>query len=128
MRYLTLKEVLQIHELVLAQSGGEAGIRDMGALESSLAQPQMTFDNQELYPTIPDKAASLGFSIIQNHPVVDGNKRTGHAAIEIFLILNGYEIDRSVDEQEAIILQVASGHLSRTSFTDWLHEAIVERP
>ena len=58
MRYLTLKEVLQLHERILAQSGVSTGIRDMGALESSLAQPQMTFDKQELYPSIPEKASS----------------------------------------------------------------------
>ena len=128
MRYLTLKEVLQIHEWLLAQSGGSTGIRDMGALESSLAQPQMTFDNQELYPSVPEKAASLGFSIIQNHPFIDGNKRTGHAAMEIFLVLNGYEIDWPIDEQEVTILQVASGNLNRAAFTDWVNESIVERP
>ncbi len=74
MRYLTLNEVLQLHERILIQSGGSSGIRDVGGLESALAQPRMTFDGEELYPTIVEKAASMGFSIIQNHPFVDGNK------------------------------------------------------
>jgi death-on-curing protein len=87
----------------------------------------MTFDGQELYPTLIAKAAALGFSIIQNHPFVDGIKRTGHAAVEIFLLLNGFELDKSVDEQEKIILQVASGKMNRAAFTNWLHSAIVER-
>ena len=115
MRYLSLNEVLQLHAKIINQSGGETGIRFIGGLESALAQPRMTFDGQDLYPTIADKAAALGFSIIQNHPFIDGNKRTGHAAIEIFLILNSHEIDQSVDEQEQIILQVASGNLDRAS-------------
>jgi len=127
MRYVNLNEVLELHERILAQSGGSAGLRQVGGLESALAQPRMTFDGVELYPTIGEKAASLGFSIIQNHPFVDGNKRTGHAAMEIFLILNGFEITESTDEQEAIILQVASGQLDRKAFTAWLRESILER-
>ncbi|MFZ1396315.1 MAG: Fic family protein, partial [Candidatus Promineifilaceae bacterium] len=78
MRFLTLNELLTLHKRILAQSGGSAGIRAIGGLESALAQPRMTFDGQELYPTLAEKAAALGFSIIQNHPFVDGNKRTGH--------------------------------------------------
>lgn len=59
-----------------------------------------------------------------NHPFIDGNKRVGHAAIEAFLILNGWEIDASVDEQENIILGVASGIIDRENFTEWLQEHI----
>ncbi len=87
----------------------------------------MTFGGEELYPTIVEKAAALGFSMIKNHPFVDGNKRTGHAAMETFLVLNGFEIEATVDEQEKIILQVASGELGRDDFTDWLRAHIVEK-
>jgi death-on-curing protein len=86
----------------------------------------MTFSGEDLYPTIIEKAAALGFSLIRNHPFVDGNKRTGHAAMEVFLFLNGLEIDASVDEQEQIILQLAAGELERKSFTDWLRAHVVE--
>ncbi len=127
MRYLTLNNVRKLHDRVLTQSGGSTGIRDIGGLESALGQPRMTFGNIELYPTIAEKAASLGFSIIQNHPFVDGNKRTGHAAMEIFLVSNGFEITKSVDEQESVILQVASGQLDRNAFTDWLQKSITRR-
>ena len=78
------------------------------------------------YPTIVDKAAAQGFSIVMNHPFVDGNKRTGHAAMEIFLVLNGLEINASTDEQEAIILALASGELDRDIFTNWLQQSIKE--
>ena len=101
------------------------GIRDAGVLESALAQPRMTFGNRELYPTIVEKASALGFSLIQNHPFVDGNKLTGHAALETFLVLNGFEIDAPVDEQEQIILRVASGELERDKFTAWLRSHVV---
>jgi death-on-curing protein len=127
MRYLTLNELLQLHRHLIEQSGGSAGIHSMGALESALAQPHMTFGGEDLYPTIVEKAAALGFSLISNHPFVDGNKRAGHAAMEVFLVLNGYEIDTSVDEQEQIILQLAAGKLERTAFTEWLRIHVVER-
>ena len=126
MRYLTVGEVLGIYDRVIKQSGGGVGIRDLGALESAVAQPRMTFNGEELYPTMVEKASALGFSLIQNHPFVDGNKRAGHAAIETFLILNGFEISASVDEQVEIILGVASGKLSREVFTDWLQNHIVD--
>ena len=109
MLYLTLDKALEIYCRVMAQSGGLAGILNLGALESALAQPRMTFGGQSLYPTLVDKAAALGFSLIKNHPFVDGNKRTGHAAMELFLALNGYTITASVDEQVNIVVRVASG-------------------
>ncbi len=120
MRYLTVGEVLEIYHRVMQQSGGLVGIRDLGGLESAVAQPRMTFGGLELYPTLIEKAAALGFSLIQNHPFLDGNKRTGHASMEIFLVLNGHQIRASVDEQVEIILQVAEGMISREKFAEWL--------
>ena len=84
----------------------------------------MTFGGTELYPSIVDKAAVLGYSLIQNHPFLDGNKRTGHAAMEVFLLLNHCEIQASVDEQERIVLQVASGKMDREAFTLWLRDHV----
>ncbi|HZD43577.1 MAG TPA: type II toxin-antitoxin system death-on-curing family toxin, partial [Methanomicrobiales archaeon] len=69
-----------------------------------------------------------GFSLIRNHPFVDGNKRTGHAAMEIFLLLNGYEIDASVDEQEQMIVLLAAGGVEREAFNGWLRVHAVDRP
>jgi death-on-curing protein len=126
-RYLTLNEVLELYRRIMEQSGGSVGIHDLGALESALAQPRVTFGGEELYPAVIEKASALGFSIIKNHPFVDGNKRTGHAAMETFLVLNGYEIEATVDEQERIILQVAAGELGRDEFTDWLRSHVVEK-
>ncbi len=121
-RYLTLNEILELHKLLLQQSGGAEGIRDLGALESAVIQPAMTFGDTELYPTLVEKAAALAFSLIQNHPFVDGNKRIGHAAMEVTLLLNGFEIQAGVDEQEQLILGVASSEISRGELTRWLGE------
>lgn len=121
-RYLTLIEILELHRRILEQSGGALGIREMGLLESAIAQPQMTFGGADLYPSLLEKAAALGFSIIMNHPFVDGNKRTGHAATETFLVLNGLEINASVDEQERVVLAISSGELGREAFVEWLQQ------
>jgi len=80
----------------------------------------MTFEGVDLYPTLVSKAAALGYSLIMNHPFVDGNKRVGHAAMEVMLVLNGYQLPADVDEQERIVLAVASGAMSRDQFAGWL--------
>ena len=125
MRYLSLLEVLELHEAIIASSCGLRGIRDIRALESAINQPRLTFDQTDLYPDIISKAAALCYSLIMNHPFVDGNKRVGHAAMETFLILNGYEVEAKVDEQEQIILDLASGKLTREVFTTWLGDHLI---
>jgi len=106
----------------MLQSGGLAGIRSLAEVESAAAQPRATFGGQDLYVSIAEKAAALAFSLIQNHPFIDGNKRVGHAAMEVFLILNGYEILSDDDEQERIILGVASSVIGREQLTAWLQD------
>jgi death on curing protein len=102
-----------LHAELIASSGGSSGVRDLGRTQAALAQPMATFDGAELYPDIAEKAGALGFALIQGHPFIDGNKRIGHAALEIFLVLNGFEVVESIDEQERTILSVASGELLR---------------
>ena len=121
-RYLSLAEVLKLHGLVIAESGGPDGLRDLGMLESALGQPRQTFGGEDLYPSLPSKAAALGFSLIMNHPFIDGNKRVGHAAAEALLMLNGFELTAEVDEAEAEILAVAAGQRTRAEFQDWVEK------
>ncbi len=127
MHLLTLEQVLILQKHIIEQSGGAAGIRDKGILESALAQPSMSYAGQDLYPTSIEKVAALGFSLINNHPFIDGNKRIGHAVIEVTLLMNGYEIQADVDIQETIILAVASSDMNRESFLEWLQKHIVSR-
>jgi len=124
-RFLSLAEVLDLYGRVLVAGGGSSAIRDLGALESALAQPRASFDDVELYPTLVDKAAALGFSLIRNHPFVDGNKRIGHAALEVFLVLNGHQLDATVDDAERVILGVAAGTMGREEFARWIREHLV---
>ncbi len=120
MRYLTLAEILYLHENIIETSGGSHGIRNMSGLESALALPKQAFGDTDLYPSVIDKAAILCFSIVSNHPFIDGNKRVGHAAMETFLVLNGAEISAEVDEQEQIMLDLAAGKTEREEFARWV--------
>ena len=124
---LSRDAVLTLHRDIIETSGGSDGVRDYSGLESAIAQPRMTFGGQDLYPTVVEKAAALCFSLIQNHPFVDGNKRVGHFAMEKFLFLNGYKIDAPVDSQEQLILGIASGDVSREQLVEWLTAHIREQ-
>ena len=87
----------------------------------------MAFGGQELYPSLAEKAAALGFSLVCNHPFVDGNKRVGHAAMETFLVLNGWELEAAVDEQEQVILRLAAGSLKRDEFVAWVQSHLTPK-
>jgi len=120
MRYLTVGEVLHLYRRVMDETGGAMGLRDLPALLSSVAQPRMTFGGQDLYPSIPEKAAALAFSMVMNHPFLDGNKRTAHASAEAFLRLNGHQLSAPIDEQERVLVDLADGSLDRAEFTAWV--------
>jgi death-on-curing protein len=122
MRYLTLGEVVELHRRLLQATIGAPGIRDLGALESAIAQPKATFGGIDLYPTLVEKAAALCFSLVRGHPFVDGNKRVGHAAMEASLVLNGSEAP--VDEQERLMLDLGAGRINRSHLTDWLRQHV----
>jgi len=125
MRYLSVAEILDLHRRVIQQSGGAEGLRDRGGLLSAVAQPKMTFGGDELYASVIDKAAVLAVSLSQNHPFVDGNKRVAHAAMEVFLVLNGQEVEASVDEQERLMMELAAGNLGREDVVEWLSAHVV---
>ena len=120
MRHLSLAEILDLHRRIVRSSGGAEGVRDVGALESALAQPRASFGGKDLYPDVLSKAAALCFSLVLNHPFLDGNKRIGHAAMETFLLLNGRELSADLEEQEQIMLDLASGILPREQFVTWV--------
>ena len=123
-RCLTVDQLLALHQAVIADTGGATGIRDRGGLESAAAQPMATFDGIELHVNLPAKAAALAVSLALNHPFVDGNKRVAHAAMEVFLVMNGFEIKASVDAQEQLMLEVAAGNRTREELTVWLEQHV----
>ena len=128
MRYLTLGEILELHRRVIEQSGGAGGVRELGGVESAVAQPQMSFGGEELYPTREAKATALCFSLVMNHPFVDGNKRVGHAEMETFVVMNGYEFVTDVDDAEKMILTLAAGKLSGEELLEWVTSHIKRLP
>lgn len=122
MRYLTLGEVIDLHRAIIDSTGGATGVRDLAAIESALAQPRATFDATDLHQTLPGKASALGYSLALNHPFLDGNKRVAHAAMEVFLALNGFDLVAGIDEQERLMLDVAAGRSTRNQLEAWLSQ------
>ena len=120
MRHLSLTEVIWLHDRLSQTSGGTSGIRDLGQVDAAVAQPRATFDGADLYPDLIAKAATLCFGLVRGHGFVDGNKRIGHAAMELFLALNGVSLDADVDDHEQIILTVADGTASRDQLEAWV--------
>lgn len=119
MKYLTVEQVLFIHMRLLSETGGGAGIRDLGMLASAVARPQATFEGRDLYPDLFSKAAALMESLVRNHPFVDGNKRVGITAAGLFLRLNGSRLAASNPEAKSFTLQVACSELALAQITAW---------
>lgn len=111
--FLTLDEVLEIHEQQIERYGGSYGLRDAAALESAVATPQATFAGEFLHGSIPSMAAAYLFHLCQNHPFIDGNKRAGANAAITFLLMNGWEPAFDEDELVELVLSVASGGTSK---------------
>ena len=103
------EKVLLLHQLIAQETGGDAGVRDYGLLESALESAYQTFGGEELFPSKEEKAAKLGFSLISNHAFVDGNKRIGMYVMLAFLEMNGIHISPTDDEVINLGLAVASG-------------------
>ena len=123
--YLSLAQILHLHEAQIEAFGGAGGVRDKGALESAVARPMMTFGGEDLYPDVAAKAAALMHSLVLKHPFVDGNKRVGAAAAEFIALLNGFELNASDDELEDLTLAVAKGEMNIEPLTIWLRQRVV---
>lgn len=122
-RYLSLKQVCEIHRIQLEYYGGGSGLRDPNGLEAAVARPGMTFAGEDLYREIPEKAAALMHSLVSNHPFVDGNKRVGAHAALIFLVVNEWELAASPKELEDITMTLAQG-LDVESLTVWFRQRV----
>ena len=120
MRHLGVAEVIGLQRRLVAATGGYHGILDLGSLESALAQPRMAFGGEDLYPTVVEKAAALGYALIKNHPVLDGNELVAHAAMESFLVLNGFELEAETGDQERVVVALADGEIDRSALEAWL--------
>ena len=111
-------DCLAIHEMVLSQHGGLAGIRDDGMLASALAKPQNRFAYGS--STLPELAASYAAGIVLNHPFLDGNKRTGFMLAATFLDVNGLKLDATEESVVAHTVAMAAGTIKEAKYADWL--------
>jgi death-on-curing protein len=117
---LTKEQVVSIHSSLIKASGGTDGVRDEGLLESALESPFQTFDGHDLYPSIIQKAARIGYSLVSNHSFIDGNKRIGIHIMLVFLAINGIDISCTQEDLIKIGLSLADGTMTFEELSAWL--------
>ena len=122
MKRLSKEQILMLHSQLIEEYGGSKGVRDHNLLDSALESPFQSFDGEELYPTLQAKAARLGYGLIKNHCMLDGNKRIGTHAMLVFLEINGLLVDYTQKELYDTILSIADGSLEYEDLLKWILE------
>jgi death on curing protein len=117
--YLSAQQILFIHARLIDATGGEHGILDLGLLQAAVARPQATFAGVDLYADLFQKAAALMESLAQNHPFVDGNKRTAITAAALFHLQNGRKLQTTNDELERVTLWVVNARPPLEAIAAW---------
>ena len=120
MKKLSAAQVIALHDELIKIFGGTPGLRDKGLLESALSAPFMSFDGEEVYPSVQQKAAQLCYGLIKNHAFIDGNKRIGAHAMLVFLDINGIELEYAQPELVEIILSTADGKSGFEELLKWV--------
>lgn len=118
-KFLTIEEILRVHSWQIEHFGGSDGIRDAGLLESAIAMPSAGFGGKYLHEDIFSMAAAYLFHIAQNHPFIDGNKRTGAASALVFLELNGIEMTATDDDLYDLVIEVTLGEADKAAIADF---------
>ncbi len=117
---ISIKEVEIIHNILIDKFGGSKGIRDIGLLESALARPFATFDNNDLYPNPTEKASAILESIVINHPFIDGNKRTAYTLMRLILLENGLDIIASQESKYDLVISASTGKFRFDEIKNWI--------
>ena len=120
--FLTLAEIIEIHDYQISRFGGAAGVRDIELLKSAIGMPSATFGGEFLHPSVIEMAAAYLYHLVENHPFVDGNKRVGAMAALIFLDMNGFEFDAPDEDFTAMVLEVASGEMMKSEISLFLRQ------
>ena len=126
MNYLSDEQIIELHDALIKKFGGLSGIRDRNLLESASATPMMTVFGKEIHKSVYDKTASYLFSILRNHPFIDGNKRTASAAALLFLRTNGKDLNYKINEFEEFIVQIAKGMFDIVAISNYLEKVCQE--
>jgi death-on-curing protein len=121
--FLDLLDVLEIHESRMALYGGALGVRDLGLLQSAIAQPQAGLGDQFLHADIYEMAAAYLYHIIQNHPFLDGNKRTALAVALVFMDINNIEINAGPDALYSMTMDAAEGKIDKNAIAEFFRTA-----
>ncbi|MDY4011193.1 MAG: type II toxin-antitoxin system death-on-curing family toxin [Fusobacterium gastrosuis] len=125
MKFLNVNDMIEIHESLIAVYGGLNGVRNENLIYSSIEQIHQTFAGEDLYPSLEEKTARLGYSIIRNHPFLDGNKRTGLALMLHTLLINNIELDEDyINESLLFIQSLASGEKTYEEVLEWIKKVI----
>lgn len=126
MRFLSIENIILFHEKIVKETGGSAGIRDRGLIESALNRAFMTYDGKDLYPSITEKIAVMAHSLISNHGFVDGNKRIGVAVMVILLKMNNIKVSYTQQELIDLGLKTAEGLMREKDIFNWIREHITD--
>lgn len=118
--FLTLEQVLVIHEDQIVRYGGTSGLRNLTLLESAIFRPQSSFSGEYLYSNVFAKAAALVHSLILNHPFIDGNKRTGVVSVLVFLEINGYSLHVTQSQLIDMAVKIATKAFDIEEIADWI--------
>lgn len=121
-RYLSVAQIVSLHDLQIARFGGSTGVRDRAGLEAAVMRPRATFGGEDLFADVAAKAAALMHSLVQNHPFVDGNKRVGAHAMLLFLVSNEHDPEMSPRELTDATLSVARAELSVEALGIWIRQ------
>ena len=122
LEFLSLGEIIEIHSDQIARYGGSSGIRDLGLLESAAAMPQTMYGGKFLHTDLFEMASAYLFHLVQNHTFIDGNKRVGAVAADVFLQLNGLQLTASEDDYEQLVLSVAQGHVGKSTIAEFFRD------
>lgn len=125
MKILTKHQLVFLHDRIIEETGGRPGVRDGGSIEAALARPFATFDGQELFPSIAEKAATLTHALVKGHPFVDGNKRTAMTAAAVVLVLNGYRLLATQEDFEETAVAVAIDRLDVQALAEWFRKNMI---
>jgi death-on-curing protein len=125
--FLTVDEVVRLHQKLIDEFGGSPELRDMGLLQSALAMPAASFGGEFLHDSLPEMAAAYLFHLVSNHAFVDGNKRVGAVSARAFLITNGALFDPSEEEYGDLVLAVASGKLDKPAVVEFFKKHVKAR-
>jgi death-on-curing protein len=124
LEFLTLDDVLRIHQRLIDEFGGSAGVRDMGLLQSALAMPGASFGGQYLHDSVAAMAAAYLYHLVQNHPFIDGNKRIGATAARAFILIDDWRFQPPEQKYQDIVLAVASGKLDKAAVTAFFNKYV----